>query len=53
VPAGDLEGLMESACVYSSRTGRKHTTRRRVSERTELVARAADLGQRWPDLAPA
>jgi DNA invertase Pin-like site-specific DNA recombinase len=58
VPAGDLEGLVESrlraflqdpAAVYNA----CEPLAGDASERTELVARAADLGRRWPDLSSA
>jgi hypothetical protein len=58
VPAGDLEGLVESRLrsflagatdVYNAVESEVDD----VAERTDLVARAADLGRRWPDLAAA
>jgi hypothetical protein len=57
VPAGDLERLVEErlrqflhsdAEVY----GAIEPMVEGVNDRTEVVARAADLARRWPDIAP-
>jgi len=58
VPAGDLEALVEDRlCRFLASEAKMfdaiETEVRDVNEGTELIARAADLAERWPGLAPS